>query len=49
MNKYQILNRFWYLYDNFGIKEAIEFLQTQNYKMDECDNLDNLFYLLEIQ
>lgn len=47
MNKYQILNEFWNLYDNFGIKVAMEFLEKQNYYND--DNLDNLFKLLQIE
>jgi hypothetical protein len=48
MNKYQILSEFWFLYDNFGIKIAMEFLEKQNYN-DDDDELDNLFKLLQVE
>lgn len=44
-NKLLIIKHFWYLYDKYGVKRAMDYLKLNDY---QDDNIDKLFKSLKI-
>ena len=53
MNKENILYNFWYIYENNGIKEAMDYLETNKYydneiNDNEINDLNNILKNLNV-